>query len=615
MTSLRFCDETNNHEGFADQPQPPPARDSVRISPGEIAAAVGHAKSLTGAAAVAPYSVRPPAETRDSGAFGRFLVATGRLTEAAFERAERLAAEEGQSHGATLIGLGLIADRDLAEAYAAFLDIPLARREALPDQPVPGTLLNPGFLWQYRVIPVGLQPDHVAVAMADPLDAETIAAIRFAVGRPVRAAVAAIGDIDDALDRLYPEPGAAPAAADAAGADELMSGDLDRLRDSASEAPVIRMVNQIISRAVELRASDIHFETTPDGLDVRYRVDGILRDIERPPAALRAAIISRLKIMGTLDIAERRMAQDGRMSLAIRGRDIDFRISTMPTLHGESVVLRILDRAGLELELAALGFSGAALEIWNQAIRRTRGIVLITGPTGSGKTTTLYASVLAIADRSRKILTIEDPVEYQLPLINQTQVKPAVNLTFANALRWSLRHDPDVMMIGEIRDLEAARIAVQAALTGHLILSTLHTNDAAAAITRLIDLGIETYLLTSTINAVAAQRLVRVLCGACKRPEPLLPELAGSLGLTCDTVHEPAGCPACGGTGFRGRTALVEVLPMTASIKRLVLRRGDADEIREAAMAEGMRTMRQTGLDLVAAGTTSLDELLRVSDD
>jgi general secretion pathway protein E len=587
----------------------------VRIAPGEIAAAVGHAKSLTGAAAVAPYSVRPPAETRDSGAFGRFLVATGRLTEAAFERAERLAAEEGQSHGATLIGLGLIADRDLAEAYAAFLDIPLARREALPDQPVPGTLLNPGFLWQYRVIPVGLQPDHVAVAMADPLDAETIAAIRFAVGRPVRAAVAAIGDIDDALDRLYPEPGAAPAAADAAGADELMSGDLDRLRDSASEAPVIRMVNQIISRAVELRASDIHFETTPDGLDVRYRVDGILRDIERPPAALRAAIISRLKIMGTLDIAERRMAQDGRMSLAIRGRDIDFRISTMPTLHGESVVLRILDRAGLELELAALGFSGAALEIWNQAIRRTRGIVLITGPTGSGKTTTLYASVLAIADRSRKILTIEDPVEYQLPLINQTQVKPAVNLTFANALRWSLRHDPDVMMIGEIRDLEAARIAVQAALTGHLILSTLHTNDAAAAITRLIDLGIETYLLTSTINAVAAQRLVRVLCGACKRPEPLLPELAGSLGLTCDTVHEPAGCPACGGTGFRGRTALVEVLPMTASIKRLVLRRGDADEIREAAMAEGMRTMRQTGLDLVAAGTTSLDELLRVSDD
>jgi general secretion pathway protein E len=267
------------------------------------------------------------------------------------------------------------------------------------------------------------------------------------------------------------------------------------------------------------------------------------------------------------------------------------------------------------LELPALGFSGTALSSWTQAIQRSRGIVLITGPTGSGKTTTLYASILAIADPSRKILTIEDPIEYQLPMINQTQIRPAVDLTFSNALRWSLRHDPDVMMIGEIRDVETARIAVQAALTGHLILSTLHTNDAASAITRLLDLGIEPYLLTSTINAVAAQRLVRVLCQQCRKPETILPELAEALGLASTKVNVPIGCPACGGTGFRGRTALVEVLPVTSAIKRLALRRCDGTEIRHAAVTDGMQTMHQHGLQLVETGITSLEEFLRVSDD
>jgi len=318
--------------------------------------------------------------------------------------------------------------------------------------------------------------------------------------------------------------------------------------------------------------------------------------------------------MGQLDIAERRIAQDGRMSLAIRGRDIDFRISTMPVLHGESVVLRILDRLGLTLELPALGFEGGALTNWQTAIGRTKGIVLITGPTGSGKTTTLYASMLAIADTGRKFLTIEDPVEYRLPGINQTQIRPAVDMTFANALRWSLRHDLDVMMIGEIRDFETARIAVQAALTGHLILSTLHTNDAASALTRLLDLGIETFLLTSTINAVAAQRLVRLLCPHCKQPEPLLPELAETLALTAATIFIAIGCPACAHTGYQGRTALVEVLPIAPEIKRLILRRSDADAIRAAAEKTGMRTLRRHGLDLVASGQTTLDEVLRASD-
>jgi general secretion pathway protein E len=558
----------------------------------------------------------PPINQGDKAeAFGRFLTSTARLTSAALERAQRLASEEGQKFGSTLISLGMIGDRDLAKAYADFLNIESIGRDMLPEKPFLTEIFNPQFLKEYRVIPVADYHDEILIAMADPLDDETVAAVKFATAKPVCQLVASIGNIDEALDRLYAETGVEKSNLDESMADDLVATDLDRLRDSASEAPVIRLVNQIIARAVEMQASDIHFEPTADGLDVRYRVDGVLRNIDPPPAQLRAAIVSRLKIMGTLDIAERRVAQDGRMSLAIRGRDIDFRISTMPVLFGESVVLRILDRSGLTLELPALGFSGTALSSWTQAIQRSRGIVLITGPTGSGKTTTLYASILAIADPSRKILTIEDPIEYQLPMINQTQIRPAVDLTFSNALRWSLRHDPDVMMIGEIRDVETARIAVQAALTGHLILSTLHTNDAASAITRLLDLGIEPYLLTSTINAVAAQRLVRVLCQQCRKPEPILPELAEALGLKSTEVSVPIGCPACGGTGFRGRTALVEVLPVTSAIKRLALRRCDGAEIRDAAVADGMQTMHQHGLQLVELGITSLEEFLRVSDD
>jgi general secretion pathway protein E len=555
----------------------------------------------------------PAPAAEDEASFAAYLAATARLTPPALERATRLAAEEAQSLGKTLVSLGLTGERDLAAAYAAFLNIPVLPRENLPAAPLFPNILNPAFLREYRALPVAEDSAGVAIAMAAPLDTETLAAFRFALGRPVRRLAATFSDIDDALDRLYAQIPTQTPNPDSP-LDELLETDLDRLRDSASEAPVIRLVNQVIARAVEARASDIHFEPTADGLKIRLRIDGVLRDIESPPAPLRAAITSRLKIMGQLDIAERRIAQDGRMSLAIRGRDIDFRISTMPVLHGESVVLRILDRLGLTLELPALGFEGEALTNWQTAIGRSKGIVLITGPTGSGKTTTLYASMLAIADTGRKFLTIEDPVEYRLPGINQTQIRPAVDMTFANALRWSLRHDLDVMMIGEIRDFETARIAVQAALTGHLILSTLHTNDAASALTRLLDLGIETFLLTSTINAVAAQRLVRLLCPHCKQPEPLLPELAETLALTAATIFIATGCPACAHTGYQGRTALVEVLPITPEIKRLILRRSDADAIRAAAEQTGMRTLRRHGLDLVASGQTTLDEVLRATD-
>jgi general secretion pathway protein E len=554
----------------------------------------------------------PENPTEDEAAFAAYLIASSHLTQPALDRATRLAAEEAQPLGKTLVSLGLTSERDLAAAYAAFLQIPLLPRENFPTTPLLTTILNPAFLREYRALPVADDSHTVAIAMAAPLDTETLAAFRFALARPVRRLAATFSDIEDALDRLYAQsPTHAPADTPL---DDLLETDLDRLRDSASEAPVIRLVNQIIARAVEARASDIHFEPTADGLDVRLRIDGVLRPIESPPAPLRAAITSRLKIMGQLDIAERRIAQDGRMSLAIRGRDIDFRISTMPVLHGESVVLRILDRLGLTLELPALGFKGEALKTWQQAISRTKGIVLITGPTGSGKTTTLYASMLAIADTGRKFLTIEDPVEYRLPGINQTQIRPAVDMTFSNALRWSLRHDLDVMMIGEIRDVETARIAVQAALTGHLILSTLHTNDAASALTRLLDLGLETYLLTSTINAVAAQRLVRLLCPTCKHPEPLLPELAETLSLQAETIYTATGCPACAQTGYQGRTALVEVLPITPEIKRLILRRADADTIRTAAEHSGMTTLRRQGLTRVSSGQTTLEEVLRATD-
>ena len=457
----------------------------------------------------------------------------------------------------------------------------------------------------------------LTLAMADPLDSFAPAALAAATGLRVAREVAVPVELDAAFGRLYPEEGSGSPAPEGDEQAPKIEEDAERLRDLASEAPVIRLVNQIIGRAVENQASDIHIEPFEDRLRVRYRYDGVLQEAEAPPRGLAAAIVSRIKIMARLDIAERRLPQDGRIKLAVRGQEVDFRVSTIPSLHGEKVVLRVLDRDAVGFDFAKLGLAPAVVTRLRAALELPNGIVLVTGPTGSGKTTTLYTGLLALNVVARNVVTVEDPIEYQLRGINQIQVRPQIGLTFASLLRSILRQDPDVIMIGEIRDLETAEIAVQAALTGHLVLSTLHTNSAAASITRLRDMGVEDYLLTAALRGVLAQRLVRRLCPACRREEAAPPEMTARFGLDQRTARRPitlfhpAGCPQCRQTGYRGRQAIAEFLTPDAAIEKLIFARADHAEIERAAVAAGMVPMFAAGLDAVLAGETALEEVVR----
>lgn len=565
-------------------------------------------------------------ETNESAAFpervAELLIADGKLQPSALERARRVSSETGERLDAALTKLGLVSDRDLAWAIARTAGLELAQDGDFPQDPLFETALSPRFLRQARVAPLIDDAERAVVAMADPLDNFALDALRLATAKPVEVRVATPAQIDAALDRLYGNASTVDvlAGGDTAAAAGQADADVERLRDQASEAPVIRLVNLLIERAVEQGASDIHLEPYEGRLRVRYRIDGALREVEAPPSRLALAVISRVKIMARLNIAERRLPQDGRIRLATRGREIDLRVSTTPAVHGESVVLRILDREGVSLDFADLGFAEDAAATYLHLLERPHGIILLTGPTGSGKTTTLYASLLRLNTDERKILTVEDPVEYQLDGIIQVQVKPEIDLTFASALRSFLRQDPDVMMVGEIRDLETAQIAVQAALTGHLVLSTLHTNEAAGAVTRLLEMGVPDYLLTSTLNGVAAQRLVRRLCPDCRegyvpdtelvrrlRMDELLPDGAPA------NLYRAKGCAACAGTGYRGRLGIIEVLAMTDEIRRLILGEPDAGAIEQAARTQGMRTLYENALAKAAAGTTSVEEVLRTT--
>ena len=555
-----------------------------------------------------------------AGDFAQYLRTGGKVSSDALARAEQIAAESGERLEHVLTRLGVVSARDLADALADHLKLEIAKREDFPAAPVLEEKLRRGFLRDKQLIPLDERADAVVVAMVNPLDTYACDAVRFAVGKPVVRLVTYPADFETAYARLYGEGKSEirqifEQAPDSAGA--AFDDDIDRLKDVASEAPVIRLVNHLITRAVEARASDIHIEPMPDSLRIRYRIDGVLQPVESPPQHLGSLVISRIKIMARLNIAERRLAQDGRIGMAIRGKEIDMRVATTPTIHGESVVLRILDRGNLALDFAALGFDDDIARDFRTLLNEPHGIVLVTGPTGSGKTTTLYAALLELNTPEKKILTIEDPVEYQLEGINQVQVKPQIGLTFANALRSFLRHDPDIMMIGEIRDLETAQIAVQAALTGHLILSTLHTNDAASAIARLLDMGIENYLLTSTINGVAAQRLVRVLCRHCREPYEPVAEFLEKMQLqdlaSGKTLYRAVGCEHCGRTGFHGRSSVVEVLPLGDDIRRVLLKSGDAVALQQAAVARGMQTMRMHGIRKALAGETTIEEVLRAT--
>ncbi len=548
-------------------------------------------------------------------ALGDILLSQGHCDQRTLERARRVAADSDQRFDAVLIQLGLVSERGLASAYASLLSIPVAAADRYPPlEPVLPDRLGARFLRHARAVPVAADDVTVVLAVADPLDPFTQSAVAVATGRAVRLEVAVPIELETALNRLYPDQDQAASNAEA---DAPLEEDAERLKDLASEAPVIRLVNLLITRAVETQASDIHIEPFEDRLRVRYRYDGVLHEAEPPPRHLAAAITSRIKIMARLDIAERRMPQDGRIKMAVRGQDVDFRVSTIPSLHGETVVLRILDRSAVVFDYARLGLAPAVISKLGTALELPNGIVLVTGPTGSGKTTTLYTGLLALNAITRKIVTVEDPIEYQLQGINQIQVRAQIGLTFASLLRSILRQDPDVIMVGEIRDGETAQIAVQAALTGHLVLSTLHTNSAAAAVTRLRDMGVEDYLLTAVLRGIMAQRLVRRLCQDCCRPEPAPPELVKRFALDQRTAARPimlsraVGCPACRQTGYRGRTAIAEFLQLGPEIERLIFARADHATIERAAVAEGMQVMFDAGLAAALAGETTIEELTR----
>ena len=553
---------------------------------------------------------------------GEILIERGKLDAAGLERALRLQQETHEKLGGLLVTLGLVAQRDVAEALAQQLGMPLVEAASYPELPILEERVSARFLREARALPLAEDEHELALAMADPTDHYTVGAFEMVTGRMVRPHVAIPTELEAAIERLY---GAGKSVlgqlvGDVETRDDLaFDADVQQLKDLASEAPVIRLVSLLITNALETRASDIHIEPFENRLVVRYRIDGVLHEVESPPRRLSAAVISRIKIMANLDIAERRLPQDGRIRLRVQGKEIDLRVSTVPTMHGESVVMRILDKGGVALDFKRLGFEEDTLKAFLDVLLEPHGILLVTGPTGSGKTTTLYTALDRLNKPDVKILTVEDPVEYQMPGINQIQVKPQIGLTFANALRSIVRQDPDVIMIGEIRDLETAQIAVQSALTGHLVLSTLHTNDAPSTVNRLLDMGVEDYLLTSTVIGILAQRLVRTLCPQCKEPYVALPELVEEMGLRKFagngdiTLYHARGCVECAHTGYMGRVSIMEMLPMTDPLRSLVMRHATSTDLRAQAIKEGMVTMYEDGARKATAGTTTFEEVLRVT--
>jgi general secretion pathway protein E len=580
----------------------------------------------------------PPAESdgalpAERKSFEDLLLGRGRVSTEDLRKVRLLQQERGERLERLLLDLGFISEDDLVSLLSEHLGIPYVGRKEFPATAVTLPNVNLQFLRHAKILPLEIQDGTLTVAMADPSDLDSMHGLEVATGLHVRPFLAREKEIIAALEG-YDESKDASVETDGnleyLGSDEE---DVNHLRDLASEAPVIRLVNMLINRAVEQRASDIHIEPFENELKVRYRIDGVLHDIEQPPRRQQAAIVSRVKIMAKLNIAERRLPQDGRIKLRTMGKEIDLRVSTLPTLYGESVVLRILDRSSIVLDLGQLGFPSDTLAEFEKLIVRPYGMILVTGPTGSGKTTTLYGALEKINSPDKKIITIEDPVEYQVSGVNQIHVKPQIGLTFANGLRSIVRQDPDVIMIGEIRDPETAEIAVQAALTGHLVFSTLHTNDAAGAVSRLLEMGVEDYLLASSLLGVLAQRLVRQVCATCRKPVPAGEALLGAGDVTSSTaarfadsavhagtdgdgvIYSAGGCEICSGTGYRGRSGIYELLLTSEAIREQVLKRSSADAIKTVATSRGMRTLRDDGWLKVREGTTTVAEVLRVTQE
>jgi general secretion pathway protein E len=541
---------------------------------------------------------------------GEILIERRLITAEDLGRALELQRERGDKIGKILVDLGFVAMRDVISALSEQLQIPVVALDGPPAISPETETLPPKFMRQFRCVPVALHDHTVTLAMADPLDFETRSTVAACTGLTVNPGLAPEQEILDAIDRYYGQSAKneTELALPAGEANE----DLEQLRDMASEAPVIRLVNAMIAQAVEKRASDIHIEPFEKEFRVRYRIDGVLVSQEPPPRELKAAIISRVKLMARLNIAERRLPQDGRIKIKTLGREVDLRVSTLPTLYGESVVMRLLDRsAGDFYDLERLGFDKHMLSRMEYYTSLPHGIFLVTGPTGSGKSTTLYSALKRINQTDKKIITIEDPVEYQMDGINQIHVNPQIGLTFASGLRHIVRQDPDVIMVGEIRDRETADIAIRAALTGHFVYSTLHTNDAPSAITRLTDMGVENYLIVSSLVAVMAQRLVRVICEECKTSAgtAVTPE-GETIG-----VFRGSGCENCYNTGYHGRVGIFELMELNGELRASVMRNEDASLITTLARRNGMHNLREDGWDKVRRGVTTSDEVLRVTQE
>jgi general secretion pathway protein E len=557
---------------------------------------------------------------------GEILIERRLLSDADLATGLQLQRQRSEKIGRLLVELGFVSEKDVLEALHEQLGVPLLAAHQIPEVPLDLENFSPRFMRQTQCLPVARHEDALTVAMADPLDQATMESIQLFSGYRVKPLLAPEAEILDAIERLY---GAGTSSMGRLiesmegefGGDGEEQESIEHLKDMASEVPVIRLVNLLISRAVEQRASDIHIEPFEKDLKVRYRIDGILYNVETPPKALKAAIISRVKLMAKLNIAERRLPQDGRIKLRVLGKEIDLRVSSLPTMYGESVVMRILDKSdSSKINLQALGFPDRELRLVEEITARPHGIFLVTGPTGSGKTTTLYSALLRINQPDKKIITIEDPVEYQMDGVNQIQVNPQIGLTFASGLRSIVRQDPDVIMIGEIRDLETAEIAIRSSLTGHLVFSTLHTNDAPSAITRLIDMGVEDYLLASSLLGVLAQRLVRVICRACKKPSPIDAKILHAHGFNGAAsgeviLYRGDGCEACGYTGYEGRVGIFELMLVDDAIRRLVVSKEDANVIAAKARERGMVTLREDGWRKAQEGVTTLDEVLRVTKE
>ena len=548
------------------------------------------------------------------------LIERGLISAEELERIARLQQEQHAPLTRLIVELGFVSEDDLLPILSEHLGIPLV---SLKDAPSTPFALEPffdavDFLKLSRMVPIRVEGQELSVATTDPTDLSRLHALEVATGLRVKPFLAKEREITARIEALFGNGDSTSSLSAQASVREVEgSGDeeeVEHLRDLASEAPVIRLVNQMLGRALESRASDIHIEPFENQLKVRYRIDGILHEVDPPSRQLKAAIISRIKILAQLNIAERRLPQDGRIKTRIAGKDVDLRIATIPTLYGESVVIRLLERSQIFSDLDSLGFSPDVLRSFNEMITKPHGMVLVTGPTGSGKTTTLYGALQKINDPGKKIITIEDPVEYQLNGVNQIQVKPQIGLTFANGLRSIVRQDPDIIMVGEIRDFETAEIAVQAALTGHLVFSTLHTNDAAGAVSRLLEMGVQDYLLASSLLGVLAQRLVRRLCLSCRKEVGFQgSRVEGFNGDFPSTLWEANGCESCGATGYLGRIGIFELLPATPEICKLIVQRSDANSIRSLAVARGMHLLREDCWQKARGGITTLAEVLRVT--